>query len=80
MVTKSPKIGDIVCYDENRKVKFIALDTFHAGTFPAAWETVGVVVLRKGPEERKQGDHLLEVQRIEEVHGGVPVHSERLYA
>ena len=48
MVTKSPKIGDIVCYDENRKVKFIALDTFHAGTFPAAWETVGVVVLRKG--------------------------------
>ena len=48
MVTKSPKVGDIVCYDENRKVKFIALDTFHAGTFPAAWETVGVVVLRKG--------------------------------
>ena len=48
VVTKSPKIGDIVCYDENRKVKFIALDTFHAGTFPAAWETVGVVVLRKG--------------------------------
>ena len=47
-MTKSPKIGDIVCYDENRKVKFIALDTFHAGTFPAAWETVGVVVLRKG--------------------------------
>ena len=48
MVTKSPKVGDIVCYDENRKVKFIALDTFHAGTFPTAWETVGVVVLRKG--------------------------------
>ena len=48
VVTKSPKVGDIVCYDENRKVKFIALDTFHAGTFPAAWETVGVVVLRKG--------------------------------
>ena len=48
VVTKSPKIGDIVCYDENRKVKFIALDTFHAGTFPAAWETVGVVVIRKG--------------------------------
>ena len=48
MVTKSPKVGDIVCYDENRKVKFIVLDTFHAGTFPAAWETVGVVVLRKG--------------------------------
>ena len=48
VVTKSPKVGDIVCYDENRKIKFIALDTFHAGTFPAAWETVGVVVLRKG--------------------------------
>ena len=45
VVTKSPKVGDIVCYDENRKVRFIALDTFHAGTFPAAWETVGVVVL-----------------------------------
>ena len=48
MVTDQPKVGDIVCYDESRKIKFIALDTFHAGTFPGAWETVGVVVLRKG--------------------------------
>ena len=47
-MTKSPKVGDIVCYDENRKIKFIALDTFHAGTFPGAWETVGVVAMRKG--------------------------------
>lgn len=48
VVTEDPKVGDIVCYDENRKIKFIALDTFQAGTFPAAWETVGVVALRKG--------------------------------
>ena len=48
VVTANPKVGDVVCYDENRKVRFIALDTFEAGTFPVAWETVGVVVLRKG--------------------------------
>ena len=48
VVVDDPKVGDIVCYDEDRKIKFIALDTFQAGTFPAAWETVGVVVLRKG--------------------------------
>ena len=48
VVTDQPGIGDILCYDENRKYKFIQLDTFHAGTFPAAWETLGVVVLRKG--------------------------------
>ena len=47
-MTKQPKIGDIVCYDENRKIRFIALDTFQGGTFPTAWETVGVVVIRKG--------------------------------
>lgn len=48
VVTMNPKVGDIACHDENRKVRFIALDTFEAGTFPSAWETVGVVVLRKG--------------------------------
>lgn len=48
VVTDNPGVGDIVCYDENRKIRFIALDTFQAGTFPSAWETVGVVVLRKG--------------------------------
>ena len=47
-MTDNPCIGDILCYDENRKYRFIQLDTFHAGTFPAAWETLGVVVLRKG--------------------------------
>ena len=48
VVTDNPGVGDILCYDENRKYKFIQLDTFRAGTFPAAWETLGVVVLRKG--------------------------------
>ena len=48
VVTDNPGVGDILCYDENRKYKFIQLDTFQAGTFPAAWETLGVVVLRKG--------------------------------
>lgn len=48
VVVDDPKVGDIVCYDEDRKIKFIALDTFQAGTFPAAWETVGVVAMRKG--------------------------------
>ena len=48
VITENPGVGDIVCYDENRKIKFIQLDTFQAGTFPSAWETVGVVVLRKG--------------------------------
>ncbi len=48
VLTTQPAVGDIVCYDESRKIRFIVCDTFHAGTFPAAWETVGVVVLRKG--------------------------------
>ena len=48
VVTDNPGVGDILCHDENRKYKFIQLDTFQAGTFPAAWETLGVVVLRKG--------------------------------
>ena len=50
VVVDQPGVGDIVCYDENRKIKFIALDTFQAGVFPAAWETVGVVALRRGNE------------------------------
>ena len=49
-VVDQPGVGDIVCRDENRKIKFIALDTFHAGVFPAAWETLGVVALRRGNE------------------------------
>ena len=44
----SPGVGDILCYDENRTYRFIQLDTFHAGKFPAAWETLGVVAMRKG--------------------------------
>ena len=48
VVTDNPGVGDILCYDENRKYRFIQLDTFQAGTFPSAWETLGVVVLRKG--------------------------------
>ena len=48
VLTTQPDIGDILCIDEERKYRFIQLDTFQAGTFPAAWETLGVVVLRKG--------------------------------
>ena len=48
VVTSQPKVGDIVCHDENRQIRFIALDTYQGGVFPAAWETIGVVVLRKG--------------------------------
>ena len=48
VVTDNPGIGDILCIDENRKYRFIQLDTYKAGVFPAAWETLGVVVMRKG--------------------------------
>ena len=48
VVTSQPKVGDIVIYDENRDIKFIALDSYQGGVFPSAWETIGVVVLRKG--------------------------------
>ena len=47
-MTDQPGIGDILCHDEKRKYKFIQCDTFHAGTFPSAWETLGVVAMRKG--------------------------------
>ena len=36
VVTDNPGVGDILCHDENRKYRFIQLDTFHAGTFPSA--------------------------------------------
>ena len=48
VVTDQPNVGDIVCYDENRRIVFIQCDTYRGGMFPSAWETVGVVVLRKG--------------------------------
>ena len=48
VVTNSPGVGDILCYDENRKYRCIRLDTYHAGTIPSAWETIGVVAMRKG--------------------------------
>ena len=48
VVTDSPDVGDILCHDENRKYRFIQLDTYHGGTFPSAWETLGVVAMRKG--------------------------------
>ena len=48
VVTTQPGIGDILCHDENRKYKFIRCDTYQGGIFPAAWETLGVVAMRKG--------------------------------
>lgn len=48
VVTTQPKVGDIVCYDENRRLRFIELDSYREGTLPAAWETAGLVVIREG--------------------------------
>lgn len=48
VVTSQPKVGDIVIYDENGDVRFIALDTYQGEVFPSAWETVGVVAGRRG--------------------------------
>lgn len=48
VVTPQPGVGDILCRDESGGYRFIRLDTFHAGTFPSAWETLGVVVWRRG--------------------------------
>ena len=28
VVTTQPKVGDIVCYDENRRLRFIELDSY----------------------------------------------------
>ena len=67
VVTSQPKVGDIVCHDENRQIRFIALDTYQGGVFPAAWETVGVVVLRKG-NQVKVASKNNEVKRFMEVY------------
>lgn len=48
VVTTQPKVGDIVCYDENRRLRFIELDSYREGVLPAAWETAGLVVIREG--------------------------------
>ena len=48
VVTTQPGVGDILCRDESGGYRFIQLDTFQGGTFPSAWETLGVVVWRKG--------------------------------
>lgn len=47
-MTTQPGVGDILCRDESGRYRFIRLDTFQAGTFPSAWETLGVVVWREG--------------------------------
>ena len=47
-MTTQPGVGDILCRDESGGYRFIQLDTFQGGTFPSAWETLGVVVWRKG--------------------------------
>lgn len=48
VVTSQPKVGDIVCYDENRRLRFVELDSYREGVLPSAWETAGIVVIRKG--------------------------------
>ena len=48
VVTPQPGVGDILCRDESGGYRFIRLDTFQAGTFPSAWETLGVVAWRRG--------------------------------
>lgn len=45
-IVKYPKVGDILCLDENNIKKYIALDTFEA--LPAGWTAVGVVAHRQG--------------------------------
>ena len=50
VVTTQPKVGDIVCYDENRRLRFIELDSYREGILPAAWATLGVVVIRHGDD------------------------------
>lgn len=45
-ISLAPKVGDIVCYDANKKVKFIALDTYKA--LPSGWTAMGVVAARHG--------------------------------
>lgn len=53
-MVSNPKIGDIACFDENKKLHFIARDTFKAWDpsnnvgFPQDWTTIGVVATRNG--------------------------------
>ena len=57
VVTPQPGVGDILCRDESGGYRFIQLDTFQAGTFPSAWETLGVVVWRKGNQVKVVSKH-----------------------
>lgn len=57
VVTSQPGVGDILCRDESGGYRFIRLDTFHAGTFPSAWETLGVVAWRKGNQVKVVSKH-----------------------
>lgn len=57
VVTPQPGVGDILCRDESGGYRFIRLDTFHAGTFPSAWETLGVVVWRRGNQVKAVSKH-----------------------
>ena len=57
VVTSQPGVGDILCRDESGGYRFIRLDTFQAGTYPAAWETLGVVVWRRGNQVKVVSKH-----------------------
>ena len=57
VVTSQPGVGDILCRDESGGYRFIRLDTFQAGTFPSAWETLGVVVWRRGNQVKVVSKH-----------------------
>lgn len=58
VVTSQPGVGDILCRDESGGYRYIQLDTFQAGTFPSAWETLGVVVWRKGNQVKVVSKHI----------------------
>lgn len=48
VIVSNPKVGDILVLDESNKKRYIALDTYKAAVFPAAWTIVGVVAHRQG--------------------------------
>lgn len=48
VLTNAPKFGDIVLYDSNKDVHFIARDSYVAATKPADWTPIGVVSHREG--------------------------------
>ena len=48
VITIQPRVGDIVCRDADGNISYIEQDTFSQADFPQTWETVGVVVIRKG--------------------------------